>query len=158
MLFFIKYLLGNTACKTDYNLCMPFEELPHTADWCLRVWAADLTSLFAEAARGMNALAGIRLADKPREMRTFSASTEDGEGLLVAFLSELVYYCEQDALAFDEFKLKINSDASKGMHLSANLWGAHIFSLDKAIKAVTYHNLEIKETKNGYEVEIVFDV
>lgn len=137
---------------------MPFEELSHTADWCLRVWAADLDHLFAEAARGMNALAGISLAAKPRVRRTISASANDPEGLLVSFLSELVFFAEKDHLAFDNFELSIDPEFSQPLHLSGTLHGASILTLDKAIKAVTYHNLQIQQTARGVEVEIVFDV
>jgi SHS2 domain-containing protein len=137
---------------------MPFEELPHTADWSLRIWAPDLTQLFAESARGMNALAGIRLAEKPRVRRLFSVSSPDVESLLVSFLSELVYFSEQDRLAFDQIHLSLDLEDSPPCHLSATLRGAPILSLDKAIKAVTYHNLKIQQTTRGYEIEIVFDV
>jgi SHS2 domain-containing protein len=137
---------------------MPFEELPHTADWSLRIWAPDLTRLFAESARGMNALAGIRLAEKPRVRRLFSVSSPDVESLLVSFLSELVYFSEQDRLAFDQIHLSLDLEDSPPCHLSATLRGAPILSLDKAIKAVTYHNLKIQQTTRGYEIEIVFDV
>jgi SHS2 domain-containing protein len=137
---------------------MPFEELPHTADWSLRVWAEDLPSLFTETARGMNALSGIRLAEKPRVRRTFSTSAVDTESLLVSFLSELVYYAEQDHLAFDRFDLSLDLEDGQPCRLSATLGGAPILSLDKAIKAVTYHNLHIQKTARGYEIEIVFDV
>jgi len=137
---------------------MPFEELSHTADWCLRVWAEDLTNLFVEAARGMNDLAGISLADKPQIEKTYSTSAADTESLLVSFLSELVYYAEQDHLAFDHFDLRIEFINDQSCHLSASLRGAPILSLDKSIKAVTYHNLHIHRTARGYEIEIVFDV
>jgi len=36
--------------------------------------------------------------------------------------------------------------------------GAPLLSATKIIKAVTYHNLRIRPTARGYEVEIVFDV
>jgi SHS2 domain-containing protein len=137
---------------------MPFEELPHTADWSLRIWAPDLTQLFTESARGMNALAGIRLVEKPRVRRLFSLSSPDVESLLVSFLSELVYFSEQDCLAFDQIHLSLDLEDSPPCHLSATLRGAPILSLDKAIKAVTYHNLKIQQTTRGYEIEIVFDV
>jgi SHS2 domain-containing protein len=137
---------------------MPFEEISHTADWSLRVWAADLSTLFVDSAKGMTSLSGIRLVKKPRIMRTFSMSATDKESLLVSFLSELVFYAEQDHLAFDHFDLKLDYDSSQPCHLSAALGGAPILSIDKAIKAVTYHNLHIHRTARGYEVEIVFDV
>jgi len=137
---------------------MPFEELSHTADWSLRVWAADLAHLFVESARGMNSLAGIRLAEKPRVRCTFSTSAVDTEGLLVSFLSELVYYAEKDHLAFDCFDVSLDLEDSHPCRLSAILRGAPILSLNKAIKAVTYHNLQIRQTARGYEMEIVLDV
>jgi SHS2 domain-containing protein len=137
---------------------MPFEELPHTADWSLRVWAPDLNQLFTESARGMNALAGIRLAEKPRVRRLFSLSSPDVVSLLVSFLSELVYISEQDRLAFDQINLSLDLEAGSPYIMSATLRGAPILSLDKAIKAVTYHNLKIQQSTRGYEIEIVFDV
>jgi SHS2 domain-containing protein len=137
---------------------MPYEELSHTADWSLRVWATDLTQLFVESARGMTALAGIRLAKKPRVRRTFTISASDIESLLVSFLSELVYFSEKERLAFDHFNLSLNHEDGQPIHLSATLHGAPILSMDKAIKAITYHYLQIQQTERGVEVEIVFDV
>ncbi len=137
---------------------MPFTELPHTADWALRVWAADLTGLFSEAALGMNALAGAVLADSPRLTRDFSSSGPDAESLLVAFLTELVYYAEQEHTGFDSFDLALGV-ANDGTHwLRAILRGAPLAQLHKAIKAVTYHGLAIEQTPQGYATTIVFDV
>jgi SHS2 domain-containing protein len=130
-----------------------FEELPHTADWALRVWAADLPALFAQAVRGMNALSGAQAAPGPRLRRNFAAVAPDLESLLVLFLSELVYAAEQEHLVFDAFEIDLH-----GFELKASLSGAPILSLNKSIKAVTYHNLQIRHTEAGFEVEIVFDV
>jgi SHS2 domain-containing protein len=130
-----------------------FEELPHTADWALHVWAPDLAGLFAEAARGMNALSGAQPAEGPRVERTFDAEAPDPESLLVRFLSELVYATEQEHLVFDRFEITIGDG-----HLQTKMSGAQLAALTKAIKAVTYHNLRIHPTERGVEVEIVFDV
>ena len=133
---------------------MGFEEIPHTADWSVRVWAQDLPSLLAESARAMNALAGTVTGPGPRLEQAFASEGPDIESLLVAFLSELVYYQEQDhGLAFDTFDIRMSD-----RHLSVTMEGSQITSVDKAIKAVTYHNLKIEETSRGYEVVIVFDV
>jgi SHS2 domain-containing protein len=132
---------------------MGFEEISHTADWSVRVWAQDLPSLFAESARAMNSLAGMRIGSGPRVKRTFEAEGPDSESLLVAFLSELVYCLEKENLVFDRFELQV-----EGQMLNVEMEGAQIASLDKAIKAVTYHNLRIIETDQGFETTIVFDV
>ncbi len=138
---------------------MPYQELPHTADWALHVWAPDLAGLFAEAARGMNALTGAEPGPGPRTSRTFEAVAADPEGLLVAFLSELVYAAEQDNLVFDQLNVTLEAAGSRaGWKLRVEMSGAAILSIGKAIKAVTYHNLKIRQSARGYEVEIVFDV
>ncbi len=132
---------------------MGFEELPHTADWSIRVWAEDLPGLFAEAGRALIQLAGIKLTNRERVTRKFEASALDPESLLVSFLSELIYSQEQDQLAFDEFQIRITD-----IQLAAEMRGATIQSIQKAIKAITYHNLNIRKTRRGLEVEIVMDV
>jgi SHS2 domain-containing protein len=129
------------------------EEIPHTADWALRVWAEDLPSLFEEAARGMDELAGRELEPAPRVSRSLELETGDEESLLVAFLSELLYLQEQEHLGFDVYQIEIQA-----MQLKAQMEGARLRSLAKPIKAVTFHNLHIAYTGSGCEVELVFDV
>ena len=134
-----------------------FLELPHTADWAVRVWAADLPALFAAAAKGMNALSGVRLADGPRVPRRFEAQSPDAESLLVAFLTELVYAAEQENLAFDRFDLE--TEQHVGLYsIHAKMEGGPMEAIEKPIKAVTFHNLQIVSVEDGLEVEIVFDV
>ncbi len=86
-------------------------------------------------------------------IRTFEIESPDVESLLVAFLSELVYYQEQENLIFDVFDLKVTEQS-----LKVQMEGAPIASVEKAIKAVTYHNLNIEKTSEGFETTIVFDV
>ncbi len=130
-----------------------FEEIPHTADWAMRVWASDLPSLFEEAAHGMNTLAGIKFIEGAKVNKHFETEAPDSESLLVAFLSELIYFQEQENLGFSIFDIRILDS-----RISVDMEGMQIKSVDKAIKAVTYHNLKIQKTARGLEVEIVLDV
>ena len=130
-----------------------YREIEHTADWELEVWAPDLTALLEQAARGMYALSGMHLHPDPRQTRRLEIQSADAETLLVAFLSELLYYGEHEKLGFDRFNL-----SEKDFKLLAELVGAPIARLDKEIKAVTYHNLAIRQTQNGFEANVVFDV
>jgi SHS2 domain-containing protein len=131
-----------------------FREHAHTADWELEVWAPDLATLLEQAARGMYRLSGVRLGNETPQERSLELHAMDGEGLLVGFLSELLWLEENDRMAFDDFSLQVDA----AFTLKAKLRGAVITSQDKEIKAVTYHNLKIEATPNGLEVYIVFDV
>jgi SHS2 domain-containing protein len=130
-----------------------FLEHEHTADWELDIWAPDFFGLLEQAARGMYALSGTRLAKRPRQTLYIDINACDRESLLVKFLTELLLLSEQERLAFDTFQF-----AQQGTSLCATLEGAPYLSLEKEIKAVTYHNLVIRETKAGLRVNLVFDV
>ena len=128
-------------------------EVEHTADWELHVWAPDLTSLLKTAAQGMYVLSGTKLAVEPRHTREFEIAYLDRESLLVDFLSELLFFGEDESLAFDLYQLNFNVNS-----LEVQAYGAPMQKQSKEIKAVTYHGMRIRETERGLEVNIVFDV
>jgi SHS2 domain-containing protein len=131
-----------------------FREHAHTADWELEVWAQDLETLLEQAARGMYTLSGLRLEEGKRLVRNLELVALDAESLLVRFLTELLWIGQQENLGFDLIHLSLDSS----WNLRAELVGAKILSLDKDIKAVTYHNLAVRKTMQGLAVNIVFDV
>ena len=130
-----------------------FREIEHTADWSLQVWAPDLNALFEQAALGMFALSDTQLEASPRQSRQLHLEALDDESLLVAFLNELVFVGEIENLGFDSIEVAVQDH-----QLTAELTGAQFVARKKEIKAVTYHNLKINSSANGFEVEIVFDV
>jgi len=133
-----------------------FEEVSHTADLEIRVYAQDLESLFKEAANGMFSLCGIEGREKGISSVKQSISLEamDYEGLLILFLEELLYRLTEDYMYFEVEKIDIVSEYS----LKAKLSGTQIKTYQRDIKAVTYHNLNIQRTDDGYSVNIVFDI
>ena len=132
-----------------------FEEVEHTADWALRVRGRDLRELLTNAARGMSSLLVPDPSTIPTNVeRRFELEAFDAESLLVEWLSELAYWAEADLLVFRDFELaRVTAN-----HLEAVARGGQVTSMQKAIKAVTYHNLEIVQTDHGLEATIVFDV
>ncbi|MCP4143132.1 MAG: archease [Chloroflexi bacterium] len=133
---------------------MGYKEISHTADWSIHVWAEDIQGLLTESARGMWMLTSADPADGPRAERELSLEAYDAESLLVAFLEELLYLSESEKLLFDDF----SALSVEGRKLSGIIGGGPLRSIEKEIKAVTFHNLDIRESKGGLEVEIVFDV
>ena len=128
-------------------------EVPHTADWALQVWAATPAGLLEMAARGMFSLMDLQIGPGPRQERTLTLQAADLESLLVSFLAELLYWNEDEKLAFDEFELTL-----EGLSLQAVCRGGQVGRQRKEIKAVTYHNLRIALSPAGLQTVIVFDV
>ncbi|OGO34571.1 MAG: hypothetical protein A2W35_06120 [Chloroflexi bacterium RBG_16_57_11] len=130
-----------------------YREVEHTADWELEVWATDMPGLLEQAARGMSLLSGMKLFPEPRLVRSLTLQAFDYETLIVKFLSELLYYAEQEGVGFDKFQLNMD-----GYDLQAELEGAPLASLDKEIKAVTFHRLAVHQTDGKLWMNVVFDV
>lgn len=133
----------------------PFEVIEHTADWSIRVRADDLPGLFARAAQGMAYLLAGDLAAVPlTHTKQVTVEGYDAVDLLVAWLTELAYHTEQDGLVFTAIDVLDLSPES----LTATVRGGRPRELLKHIKAVTYHDLSIRDTGDGLETTIVFDV
>jgi SHS2 domain-containing protein len=77
----------------------------------------------------------------------------DYESLLVGFLSELLYLGESEGLGVERIEVVIQDT-----HLSARLACSPLIEQRKEIKAVTYHNLNVIHSEDGFQVTIVFDV
>jgi len=141
---------------------MPLAELPpefeivdHTADWALRVFGVDLTQLLLNAATGMTSLLVEDVGSLAQKIeRHVIIDSLDPESLLVDWLTELAFWAESELLVFSRILLKDVTET----HLEATLAGDHVSTLNKHIKAVTYHELEITKTGVGLVTTVVFDV
>ena len=137
---------------------MGYEFLDHTGDLGIRVWAANVEEIFQEAARALFDI--ITDLDKV-EVRITREVTVQGPGrdeLLVTWLSELLYLHEVEGLLFCDFELtEIGERGAKGMAMGEEFdEGRH--AIKTSIKAVTYHQLEIKEKDGLWQAQVIFDI
>ena len=132
-----------------------FTVVEHTADWALPGRGEDLHHLLLSAAWGMNSLlvADLRTV-RPASDRYLEVAAFDRESMLVEWLSELAYLAERDRFIACQFAIEIASPE----WLQARLKGDTVPTLQKHIKAVTDHNLEVAVTPDGLQATIVFDV
>jgi len=129
-----------------------WQEIEHTADLALHLWAADLPDLFATAAQGMLALF-VEVDDKQLETRTLTLTALDVETLLIDWLNELLYFVEVQGIAFTMFEFTELTPTV----LAATLRGGPVRAYSGYVKAATFHDLAVLATPAGYETEIVFD-
>lgn len=132
-----------------------FEELEHTADVAIRVWGRDLADLFANAGYGLAA----QLAEEPDRIKPavehrIELEAYDVETLLVAWLGELLYLGEREGIVFVDFEMGSVTET----HLEAVARGGPAQEYRRYVKAVTFNELKITQTEEGYEATMVFDV
>ena len=139
----------------------PFEILEHTADVGLRAFGETIPDLFSNAARGMIAIAlegePETQTAKPKQCRKFTVRGEDREELLVHFLSEVLYALDTEGWQFSDFRIR--RIAPRQMWVEA--WGERKERSEHsrvAVKAVTYHQVSVTQTSDGWEAVVYFDI
>ena len=130
------------------------EEVEHTADRAFRVRGRNLAELLENAARTMVALDGEPPVSESRVRKVIDIEGRDRETLLVNWLNEILYLEQTHHEFYDHFLL---SDVTDN-HLRAQLDGRRLEHSVTSIKAVTFHNLQVKETSDGLEATVVVDV
>ena len=131
-----------------------FEELDHTADWKIRVWGNDYADLFRNAALAMYTMMGKKVRTGPDVQREIDVEAVDYPSLLVAWLNELLFHSEVNEEIYDDVEVL---EISPG-RVRARVHGFVGKTELSKIKAATYHDLEIRETDQGVEATVVFDV
>ena len=132
-----------------------YEILQHTADVRLRVTASSLEELFADALRGLMAVMGARpVGAHSVRAETIELDSVDLTALLVDFLNEALVRAVVSRSAFTGA-----SFASLGeTHLSATLASVPAASFDEEVKAVTYHEAEVRRSGEGWTTMLVLDI
>jgi SHS2 domain-containing protein len=135
-----------------------YETFEHTADLGLRIRAADVNVLFAEAACALFATL-VENLDSVKQTRRLdlNISGSDREYLLFDWLKELLYRFDTEHLLFSRFEVRVGAD---GLHGSA--WGEPLdpqrHELAHEVKAITYHGLRVEETPDGWLAEVIVDI
>ena len=132
--------------------------LEHTADAGIIARGGTLNELFANAALGMFSLMAELGGVREREQRQIELTARDVQGLLVNWLSELLFYVDAEEILFSRFEIDELSDT----RLRARAWGERIdrdrHELHFGIKAVTRHMLEVVKESGRYRATVLFDI
>lgn len=143
-----------------------FEQLPHTADIKIRVYGKTKKELFRNALIGMfqvirPLVAGCHVENdlvvcpSLPEHHDISLDSPDQEALLVDFLSEALYLSD----VYNQAYLDADVHELTETHIKATVRGIVVMGFEVVeIKAVTYHELEIKKYTDEWQVDIVFDI
>jgi SHS2 domain-containing protein len=143
-----------------------FEILPHRADLRLKVFGQTKEELFKNAVKGMfQSLRPISsecqedneriTCSKLPISRKVKVTSQDINTLLVDFLAELLYISD----VYNEAYLEVKIEKLTETEIEAEVFGIKVEGfVEPEIKAVTYHEVEIKWLNDHWETIIVFDI
>jgi SHS2 domain-containing protein len=136
------------------------EELSHTAEIGLRIWAPTLAELYACAAAAMCDLVDAQPdMTTPVQERTVAVAAPDRESLLVDWLNELLFLQETAGVYWPEVAVASLAQREDGVALHATVRGWRASQPPRLhVKAVTYHQLRVVAADGGWRAEVFFDI
>lgn len=136
-----------------------YREIEHTADVGVELDASDLKSALESSAAAMfDMICDLgAVGDDWRTVVSVESRGGDEQNLLVRWLTELLYVHETEQVILGGFSItKLEAD-----RITADVTGTKIdparHSVRLEIKAVTYHDLMIRETRGRWVVRVIFD-
>ena len=135
-----------------------FQEIEHTADYALLLRGVDLRDLLQAAGDGFLALVTDESRPAPNRWAQYHVSAEDGALLVRRAITELLYYLEDGDLPVAFQALAVTEDppaASLRVGLvPLSEAGDH---LHRHVKAVTYHDLQLRRDDQGLSLILTLD-
>jgi len=132
--------------------------IDHTADFGMQVFGSDSQELFTNAALALFDVITEMDVLKGRDSCNIKVSGEDWPDLMINWLRELLYLWNGKAMLVKSVQILTLSES----HISAKIYfdaykpDRHIINTE--IKAVTYHQIQVKGSPSGWKAQIIFDI
>ncbi len=132
-----------------------FEILEHKADLKIRVFGKTKEELFLNALLGMTESLKPDVKPGGKIIRQIKINSLDSPALLVDFLSEVLYLIQVNKEIYNNVRFKKFTNTE----IEAELFGQKVERFGEDIKAVTYHQLDVCQRKDGiWETTVLFDI
>ena len=135
---------------------MKYEILEHKADLKIRAFGKTKEELFLNMMIGMNENMKPEIK-KPIEKtkREIKIESPDLDSLLVDFLSEVLYLIQVNKEIYNNIEFKKFTEKE----IEGILSGKKLKGIGVIVKGVTYHDLDIRQKKDGtWEATVLFDI
>lgn len=135
-----------------------FQLFDHTADIGVRVTADTLAELLRAAAEGLYTVIGRLEAEGGRREVELDFSADGRALLLRDYLGELLSIVDRDQCIATGVGVTVFDE--RRLHATVQLAPvcAERSAYDHEVKAITYHELEVRRTERGYEATFIVDV
>jgi protein archease len=134
------------------------EFFDHTADLGIRIRAATLDKVFADAGRALTAA----IVEDPTTIRpvikeSISINGSDRIDLMFDWLRDLLIRFETRQMIFAEFDVKVAENGLQATVIGEPVDRArHLLSHE--VKAITYHCLIVERDGDGWLAEVIVDI
>lgn len=139
-----------------------FKFLEHTADILIEAYGRNLKEAFQQAAKALFEVITDTATIGKNCKEHIVISAEDEYSLLFDWLSELLYLFDTTGIVYCHTEIKEIKRSNEKLILKATVMGDKL-DLEKneirtEVKAITYHQMEIKQDENRATVRFLVDI
>jgi SHS2 domain-containing protein len=139
-----------------------FEFLEHTADVYIAAYGATTEEAYANAAHAMFEVMTDTEKVAPKHKEAVEVEAEDEYALLYSWLEALLVKFEVNGTLYSKFEVKSIKETKEGFKLKATVWGEKFDPAKHpqkvAVKAATYHQMEIIKEKEKVTLMFLLDI
>ena len=135
-----------------------FELIDISGDAGIRAFGNSLDALFKNAAAGMYSLIADPGSIIPRKSIEIKAEGASQEGLLVAWLNELIFHFDTYGFIGRDIHIHQLDNTLIMSTIDGEDFVPERHGRGLLIKAATYHKLKIEIKKNHWEADVIFDI
>ncbi len=136
----------------------PFRVLEHTADIGFEAFGATREEVFANAAHALMNFFEDRKAIQPAERVPIHVEGSDSSALLVNWLSEILYLQDTEGWLFSEFEVRGLEETSLDAVAGGEKLDPSRHHVKLLVKAITYHQLALERTAQGWRAQVYVDI
>jgi len=137
---------------------MSFELLEHQADIGFRARGATAEALFSGCAGALVAMIMDVDGIRPTKQISLAATGSDYESLMVNWLNEVLYWVDGRRMALGRFEVVRLDQTRIECIASGEPRDSRRHAAKRIVKAVTYHQLKVAATADGWVGEVFVDV
>ncbi len=132
--------------------------IDHTADLGIEVYGEGLQELFSNAGFALFDIITDISRVKETTKRVITIEGSDLEQLIVNWLNELLYLHEVEGLLFKRFEVQEMTDKNLKALIAGERYDPNKHIIETAVKAATYHQLQVVQENNRWRAVIIIDL
>jgi protein archease len=136
----------------------PFRILEHTADVGFEALGRTREEVFVNAARALTDLMVDLEAIRPAQEVAIEVSSSSAANLLVDWLSEVLYRYDAEGWLFRDFAVTRLGDQALIAAARGEKFDPARHQIKLLVKAVTYHQLVLENTTDGWRAQVYVDI
>ncbi len=143
---------------SNANEIQRYKQIEHTGDIGIKIFGKTIEDLFINAAFGMFDIMVDLSNVKGSQAETLEVAGDNYEELLVNWLTDLNFVFITENKIFHRFQISRLTHTEMTATAFGEPFDPRRHPIQKEIKAVTFHEIYVKETKNKWEAQVIFDV